>query len=276
MTMTSAADEQELELDIMLQAIFDRYHYDFRHYARPHLERRFARARADLGCASAFEILDRIQRDSGALSTLLRCLTIQVSELFRDPSYYAAVREKVVPHLATYPFVRVWVAGCGTGEEAYSLAILLHEAGLLDRALIYATDIDAESLRVGETATYDVERMRGFSENYFRAGGLASLSDYYTAAYGRAAFVPSLRRHVVFSDHSLATDAAFAEVQFVSCRNVLIYFERKLQDRAAGLFEDALCPRGFLGLGAKETLTFSSRALAFETFDAAERIYRLR
>lgn len=265
-----------VELDLLLEAIFRRYHYDFRHYARSLLHRRVARARSSLGSPTVTKLIERVVHEPAAFAELLRYLTIQVSDLFRDPSYFRVLREQVMPHLATYPSLRVWVAGCGTGEEAYSIAILLHEEGLLDRSLVYATDIDAESLRVAEAGTYDLDRVRGFSENYFRAGGRGSLSDYYTTAYSRAAFSPLLRKHVVFSDHCLATDSAFAEAQLVSCRNVLIYFDRELQDRAIGLFRDSLCPRGFLGLGPKETIAFSKHVAAFGSFARAERIHRLQ
>ena len=162
-----------------------------------------------------------------------------------------------MPLLRTYPSLRVWVAGCSSGEEVYSLAILLREEGLLARTLIYATDINAQALEQAEAGVYNVDRIAGFSDNYRKAGGRASLSEYYTAAYGRAVFDKSLRENIVFSDHSLATDSVFAEVQLVSCRNVLIYFDRLLQDRAVGLFRDALVRRGFLGIGAKESLRFS-------------------
>jgi chemotaxis protein methyltransferase CheR len=260
----------------LLEAVFRRYHYDFRHYAPTHVQRRVGRAQAALGCPSLPRLLDRILDEPAAFTVLLRHLTVQVSDLFRDPRYFLALREQVLPHLATYPSIRIWVAGCGTGEEAYSLAILLAEAGLLERSLIYATDIDQEALHIGASGAYDLERVRGFSENYFGSGGRASLAEYYTAAYARAAFGPRLRERILFSDHCLATDAAFAEVQLVSCRNVLIYFDRELQDRAIGLFRASSCPRGFLGLGAKETLAFSTHARAFEQLTAQDRIYRLK
>jgi chemotaxis protein methyltransferase CheR len=276
MMAADAHDDNEAELDLLLEAIFRRYHYDFRNYARSLLHRRVARARSTLGSPTVAHLLDRVVHDPAAFTELLHYLTIQVSDLFRDPNYFRVLREEVLPHLATHPSLRIWVAGCGTGEEAYSIAILLHEAGVLDRSLVYATDIDDRSLRIAESGAYALDRVRQFTENYFRAGGRASLSDYYTAAYSRAAFGPLLREHILFSDHSLATDTAFAEVQLVSCRNVLIYFDRQLQDRTIGLFRDALCARGFLGLGAKETLSFSSHATAFEPFARAERIYRLK
>jgi chemotaxis protein methyltransferase CheR len=276
MMAPGAQAENDLELDLLLEAIYRAYHYDFRGYARSSLRRSVARAKSALGSPTTTHLLDRIVHESGAFIELLRCLTIQVSDLFRDPGYFRLLRERVMPHLATYPSLRIWVAGCGTGEEAYSIAIILHEEGLLERSLIYATDIDVDSLRIAETGTYELGRVRGFSENYFQAGGRASLSDYYTTARSRAAFIPMLRKHILFSDHSLATDTAFAEMQLVSCRNVLIYFDRELQARTISLFRDSLCPRGFLGLGPKETLAFSDHAASFEPLEADERIYRMK
>ena len=268
--------EDDPELDLLLEGIYRRYHYDFRHYVRPLLRRRVDRAMRSLSSASIHVLLDLVSREPAAFAELLGYLTIKVSDLFRDPGYYLELRQKVLPHLRTYPSLKVWIAGCGTGEEAYSFAILLHEEGLLDRSIIYATDIDPRSLRVAAAGAYDLERMRGFSESYFLSGGRASLSDYYTAAYSRAAFSPLLRRRLVFADHNLATDAGFAEVQLVSCRNVLIYFDRQLQDRALGLCRESLCPRGFLGLGGRESLTCSAHAAAFEAFVFDQRIYRMR
>jgi chemotaxis protein methyltransferase CheR len=180
----------------------------------------------------------------------------------------------VVPDLRTYPSLKIWVAGCSAGEEVYSLAILLREEGLLERTLIYATDINPHALRAAEAGVFDMERVAAFTANHARSGARTSLSDYYTALYGRVVLDKSLRQHIVFSDHSLATDNVFAEVHLVSCRNVLIYFERDLQNRALGLFREALCNRGFLGLGAKESLRFSAEAGAFDDFVAEDRIFR--
>ncbi len=207
---------------------------------------------------------------------LLDYLTIQVSEMFRDPSYFRSLREHVVPLLRTYPSLKVWVAGCSAGEEAYSLAILLREEGLLSRTLIYATDINPHTLQKAETGIYPVDRIAGFTVNHRESGASTSLSDYYTAAYGRAIIDKSLKDHIVFSDHSLATDSVFAEVQLVSCRNVLIYFNRELQDRALALFNESLCRHGFLGIGAKESLRFSSQEDGFDVFVREDRIFRKR
>jgi chemotaxis protein methyltransferase CheR len=194
--------------------------------------------------------------------------------MFRDPQYFRALRERVIPILRTYPSLKIWVAGCSGGEEAYSLAILLREEGLLDRTLLYATDINVRALRIAQAGVYDVDRLSGFTENHRLSGAKTSLSDYYTAAYGKAMLDASLRERIVFSDHSLATDAVFAEVQLVSCRNVLIYFDKVLQDRALGLFHDALSHKGFLGVGAKESVRFSSFSSSFEPFVERDRIYR--
>jgi chemotaxis protein methyltransferase CheR len=217
---------------------------------------------------------ERVLHEPQVFSELLGFLTVQVSDLFRDPSYFRSLREKVVPYLKTYPSLKLWVAGCATGEEAYSLAILLLEEGLLERSLIYATDINPESLRVAESGIYDAARFAQFTRNYQLAGGRASLSNYYTAAYSSAVLDRSLRKSILFSDHSLATDSAFAEVELVSCRNVLIYFDRNLQDRAISVMADSLCRKGFLGLGLKESLRFSKHASAFREFVQADRIYQ--
>jgi chemotaxis protein methyltransferase CheR len=225
-------------------------------------------------CKTLSQLQDKLLHEPGVFSALMDFLTVQVSEMFRDPAYFKALREKVVPLLRTYPSLKIWIAGCSTGEEAYSLAILLREEGLLERSLIYATDINGHALQKAEAGIYELERIAGFTENHRRSGAQTSLSDYYTAAYGRAVFDKSLRKNIVFSDHSLATDSVFAEVQLVSCRNVLIYFNRELQDRAIGLFREALCRKGFLGIGSKESLRFSSHADAFSEINREERVFQ--
>jgi chemotaxis protein methyltransferase CheR len=196
--------------------------------------------------------------------------------MFRDPGYFRAIREKVAPHLRTYPSLKVWIAGCSSGEELHSFAILFREEGLFDRTLFYATDINPAALKIAASGVYAMDRIKTFTENHQRSGGKSSLSNYYTAAYGRAVFDKALRSRVVFSDHSLVTDAVFAEVQLISCRNVLIYFDRGLQDRAIGLFHDALARKGFLGLGSKESLRFSGHADGFTDFVREEKIYQRR
>ena len=266
----------DIEMRLLIDAIFLKYHYDFRGYSGPSLKRRLTTAMSRFGCATLSQLQDKVLHDPAIFPPLLDYLTVQVSELFRDPSYFRALREKVIPLLRTYPSLRIWVAGCSTGEEVYSLAILLHEENLLSRTLIYATDINAHALEKAEAGVYDIDRIAGFTVNHRNAGGRSSLADFYSAAYGHAVFDKALKSHIVFSDHSLATDSVFAEVQLVSCRNVLIYFNRELQDRALGLFREALCRKGFLGLGSKESMRFSAHADDFDTVAAADRIYQRR
>lgn len=272
----AAATDTDIELHLLIDAIYLKYHYDFRRYAQASLKRRLTAAMVRFNCNTYSQLQDKVLHQPEMFSSLLDYLTVPVSEMFRDPAYFRSLRETVVPILRTYPFLKVWVAGCSTGEEVYSLAILLREEGLLSRTLIYATDINPHTLQKASAGVYDVDRIAGFTEAHRKSGGNSSLSDYYTAAYGSAVFDKSLREHIVFSDHSLATDSVFAEVQLVSCRNVLIYFNRDLQDRAVGLFRDALCRKGFLGIGSKETLRFSSHSEAFSELSRDDRIYQKR
>ena len=264
----------DIELPLLLEAVYSKYHYDFRGYAASSLKRRLTQAMERFGCRTLSQLQDRLLHEAGLFPALLDFLTVQVSEMFRDPAYFRALREKVVPLLRTYPSLKVWVAGCSAGEEVYSMAILLHEEGLLERSLIYATDINAGALERAQAGIYDAARIGGFTENHRKSGARSSLSDYYTAAYGKAVFDKSLKTNIVFADHSLSTDSAFSEVQLVSCRNVLIYFDRALQDRVLGLFRDSLCRKGFLGLGAKESLRFSSQSYAFSDFAASDKIFQ--
>lgn len=267
---------EDIEIPLLLEALYRRYHYDFRHYARASIKRRLRQAREQLGFGSFSALQDALLHDAAIVSRLLDYLTVQVSEMFRDPGYFLAFREKVVPHLRTYPSLKLWIAGCSSGEELHSFAILLREEGLLERTLIYATDINPTALELASNGVYAVDRIKTFTLNHQKSGGKSSLSNYYTAAYGRAVFDKTLRSRVVFSDHSLVTDAVFAECQFISCRNVLIYFDRPLQDRAVGLFRGSLARGGFLGLGSKESLRFSEHANAFTEFVREEKIYQRR
>ena len=267
-------DVDAIEMRLLLDAIFSRYHYDFRSYASASLKRRLSQALSRMGCATISALQEKILHDPRAFPHLLEFLTVQVSDLFRDPEVYLALRRDVLPVLATYPSLKIWVAGCSTGEEAYSFAIMLAEEGLLDRTLIYATDINDESLNRARSGIYPLERVKQFTLNHRESGGRGSLSDYYHAAHDNAVMAPYLRERITFADHSLATDSAFSEVQLISCRNVLIYFDRELQDRAMGLFKESLCHRGFLCLGTKEAVRFSAHAAAFEEFRGPERLFR--
>ena len=267
---------EDIEIQLLLEALHQGYHYDFRHYARASIKRRLKQAREQMGFRSFSALQETLLHDPGILARLLGYLTVQVSEMFRDPSYFRAIREKVVPHLHTYPSLKVWIAGCSSGEELYSFVILFREEGLEQRTLFYATDINQDALGKAEAGIYGLDRIQLFTENHRKSGGKSSLSTYYSAAYGKASFDKSLRKQVVFSDHSLVTDAVFAEIHLVSCRNVLIYFDRVLKDRALGLFKDSLARKGFLGLGLKESLRFSDHAGSFTDCVPEEKIYQKR
>jgi chemotaxis protein methyltransferase CheR len=265
-----------LEIELLLESLYRAYEYDFRGYARPSLTRRLALAREHFGCRSYSQLQDVLLHEPAALPKLLDYLTVQVSELFRDPGYFRALRQEVVPHLQTYPSLKVWVAGCGAGEELYSLAILFREEGLEDRTLFYATDIDRDALREAQVGIYALDRLASFTTNHRRSGAKGSLSEYYHAGSRAAVFDKTLRKRTVFAEHNLASDAVFAETHLISCRNVLIYFDRPLQSRVIGLFREALVRKGFLGLGDKETIHGAGHDETFEPFVRKERIFRKR
>lgn len=265
---------EDIELWLLLEAIFQKYNYDFRNYAMASIKRRMRQARERYGCNTYSALQDMVLHDPAMLTDLISFMTIQVSEMFRDPTYFKAIREKVIPHLRTYPSLKVWVAGCSAGEELYSLVILFREENLEERTLFYATDINPIALKKAEAGVYGLDRIPLFTENHRNSGGKSSLSDYYTADYGAAVFKKDLRDRVVFSDHSLVTDQVFGEMQLISCRNVLIYFTRELQDRALGLFNDSLRRKGFLGLGSKESIRFSAHSNSFTDFSRTDRIYQ--
>ena len=272
--MSLIPNSADIEIRLLMEAIYLKYSYDFRDYTGASQKRRVAYALSQLELPNIAALQDRVLHDPAVFAQLLQFLTIPVSEMFRDPPYFLALRQQVVPVLHTYPSVKIWVAGCSTGEEAWSMAILLREEGLLKRTQIYATDINPASIEKARQGIFPLEAVKGYTANYQRAGGSSAFSDYYTAAYGAAKFDPTLCADVIFADHSLATDSVFAETQLVSCRNVLIYFNRNLQDRALGLFHESLCHRGFLGLGSKESIDFSAYATRFDTLAKAERIFR--
>ena len=267
---------EALELELLLEAIHRRYGYDFRGYAQASLRRRLWR-RADLeGLRSLSGLQERILHDPHCMERLLADLSINVTAMFRDPACHAALRDRVLPLLRTHPFVRVWVAGCSTGEEVVTLAICLKEAGMLERARIYATDMDADVLVRARQGAFPLDRLRDYTANYHDSGGTMDFSSYYTVRGDRAVFDPELLRDVVFAQHNLATDRSFNEFHVVVCRNVLIYFGRDLQDRVLMLFDESLDRRGVLVLGRKETLRGTAIEEGYEPLVEAERIYRRR
>jgi chemotaxis protein methyltransferase CheR len=271
---TYARDLERIEVDLLLEGVFRHYGFDFRSYAYSSLKRRLWKRIQAEGLHSVSALQDRVLHDPALMEKLLLDLSINVSAMYRDPTFYKTFRETVVPVLRTYPFVRVWHAGCSTGEEVYSMAILLEEEGLYDRSRIYATDINEVVLQTAKSGIYPVEKMQEYTQNYLRAGGTRSFSDYYVAKYDAAIFSSALTRNVVFSQHNLVTDRSFAEFNVILCRNVMIYFDRKLQDRVHSLFYESLVPFGFMCLGSKESLRFSKFEDCYEVVDDRNKIYR--
>jgi chemotaxis protein methyltransferase CheR len=266
----------EIEIDLLLEGVYRHHGYDFRDYARASLRRRVRKLMAEEGVDTVSALQQRVLHEPGSLDRLVETWTVNVTSMFRGPGFFAAFREHAVPLLRTYPFVRIWVAGCSSGEEVYSLAILLREEGLEERSRIYATDLDASVLETAQAGIFALGQMKEYTENYQRSGGQRSFSEYYTARYDRVVFDPSLRDNVVFSRHNLVTDGSFNEFQAIVCRNVMIYFNRDLQHRVHQLFLDSLCSLGVLGLGGKETLRVSAVADRYEALDRRQRLFRKR
>lgn len=275
--MTATHEELlNVELNLLLEGIYQVYGYDFRDYAEASLRRRVAQWLGGSGFSSLSEAQARILRDEAQFDAFIRSITVNVSEMFRDPSFFRAVREQVAPHLRTYPFVKIWNAGCSTGEEAYSMAILLREEGFRDRFLIYATDINQEVLQKAKDGIYHLKDMQQYTQNYQKSGGQAAFSDYYTARYDHAVLTPSLRDQIVFASHNLAGDSEFGEMQMILCRNVLIYFKPALKDRVLELFDASLVNGGLLCLGLKETLSGKGIGNRYEELAPHSRIYKKR
>lgn len=270
-----AADPEveAIEIALFLEGIFRRYGYDFRNYAPASLKRRLRQLLADEGLATLSALQERMLREPACLNRWLLAVAVNVSAMFRDPGFWLGFRQRVVPLLRTYPFLRLWCAGCASGEEVYSLAILLEEEGLYGRCRIYATDLNEAVLQKAREGVFPLAALQEYTANYLKAGGRRAFSDYYTAAYDLALFRPALRENILFAQHNLATDSSFNEFQAILCRNVLIYFDRTLQGRAHQLFYESLCPLGFLCLGAKEAIRFSPREKEYNLFHA-EKIYQ--
>lgn len=266
--------ENEFEIRLLLEAIFEKYSYDFRGYSMSSVKRRLETALGQFHIQSLSRMQERVIHDPGFFSELLQFMTIPTTEMFRDPEFFLKMRSEVFPVLETYPSLKLWIAGCSTGEEIYSYLILLHEAKLLERTTVYATDINPVSLRKAEQGIFSNEKFKVYEENYRQSGGSHKLCDYVSSNDKSVIFHRHLKENVVFADHSLATDSAFSEMHIISCRNVLIYFDRDLQNRAIGLFTESLARKGFLGLGSKETLKFSSHEIDYKEFCGPEKIYR--
>jgi chemotaxis protein methyltransferase CheR len=271
---TDVRDLEEIEIALLLEAIFRRYGFDFREYAPASLRRRLWRRANAEGLPTLSALQDRVLHDPACMERLLLDLSINVTAMFRDPAFYVALREKVVPLLHTYPFTRIWVAGCSTGEEVYSLAIVLDEESLLERSRIYATDVNEEVLHRARQGVIALDKMQEYTQNYLQGGGTGAFSEYYLASSDGAQIDRRLLEHVVFAQHNLVSDRSFNEFQLIVCRNVMIYFDRALQDRVLTLFDDSLAKFGVLGLGHKETLRYSVLAERYEELDGNEKLFR--
>jgi chemotaxis protein methyltransferase CheR len=268
------SDLETLEIDLVLEGIYQQYGYDFRDYARGSIKRRLWRRVYAEGLESISGLQERVLHDQDAMNRLLKDLSINVTSMFRDPDFFIAIRRKVVPMLRTFPFIRIWNAGCSTGEETYSLAILLSEEGLADRTKIYATDINETVLDLAKQGVFPLDKMRDYTENYIAGGGKTAFSEYYVADELGARFDDSLRENVIFAQHNLVSDRSFNEFQMIICRNVMIYFDRSLQERVHDLFYSSLGMSGVLALGRKESIKFTRNASAYEEIDPNEKLYK--
>ncbi|HPE87330.1 MAG: protein-glutamate O-methyltransferase CheR [Bacteroidales bacterium] len=267
-------ETEEIELELLLEAIYRKYGYDFRNYGKAHIKRRIKHRQTSASLESISMMQHQVLHNENFFELLLRDLSINVTEMFRDPGFYATLRQEVIPVLKTYPFIKIWHAGCSTGEEVYSMAILLQEEGLLNRVQIYATDFNQAVLQKAREGIFPIDRIKEYTLNYQKSGGKKSFSNYYTAHYNSVIMNADLKKNVVFADHNLVTDSVFAEVNLIICRNVLIYFDKELQDKVIHLFNESLTNGGILCLGSKENLRFSSSFPAFQPINEAHKIYR--
>ena len=272
----SNADLLNIEIQLLMEAIFLRYGYDFRNYSKAHIKRRVLHRLGTSMLLSVSQLQDRVLRDREFFNEFLDDLSINVTEMFRDPEFYNSLREKIIPKLKTYAYFKIWHAGCATGEEVYSLSIILKEEGLLERCQIYATDFNRKVLEIAKEGVYQKHEIEQYENNYKRSGGKVKLSDYYKSRYGSIIFNKEFSDRIVFADHNLVTDTVFADVNLILCRNVLIYFEKSLQDKVLGLFYESLVPSGILCLGTKESIKFSKYGNSFEIIDEKFRIFKKR
>lgn len=272
--MTSEDELETIEVQLLLEGIYRYYGFDFRNYVSPSIKRRIKyRIQIDK-LNSISDLQEKVLHNPSMMTKLLSDFSIHVSEMFRDPLFFGSFRKNVIPILRELPFVRIWHAGCSKGEEVYSMAITLHEEGLYHKTRIYATDMNEELLKTAKNGVYALDKMQAYGDSYQLAGGLKEFSDYYKVYHGQAVFNPLLRQNVVFAQHNLVTDQTFNEFHVIICRNVMIYFDKILQNRVHELFYDSLCTSGILGLGEKENIAFSKRAQYYEPFDPEQKIYR--
>jgi chemotaxis protein methyltransferase CheR len=267
-------DTSEHEITSLLEAIYRKYGYDFRQYSEAHIRRRIMSRMAMAGLENISQMQFKVLNDELFASVLLQDLSITVTEMFRDKGFYKSLRENVLPVLKTYPFIKIWHAGCATGEEAYSMAILLKEEGLYDRTTIYATDFNQQALNKAKDGIFSANLIKEYTSNYQLSGGKESFSNYYTSNYDNVIMNKSLKKNIVWANHNLVTDAVFAEVHLVLCRNVLIYFDKELQNKVQKLFYNSLINGGILCLGSKEGLRFTELYEKYTELDARQRIFK--
>ncbi len=267
-------DTSNLEISYLLEAIYQKYGYDFRQYSEAHVRRRIMNRMAISGLTDISQLQSKVLNDEIFAPTLLQDLSITVTEMFRDPCFYRSLRENILPILKTYPFIKIWHAGCATGEEAYSMAILMHEEGLYERTTIYATDFNQQALNKAKEGIFSNKMIKEYTANYQLSGGKESLSAYYTSNYGNVIMNQSLKRNIVWANHNLVTDSVFAEVHLILCRNVLIYFDKDLQNKTQKLFYDSLINGGILCLGSKEGLRFTDYYEEYNEVDKKQKIFK--
>ena len=267
---------ESIEIELLLEAIWKKYGYDFRRYSRSHIKRMIRQFQLTNEIGDISNLCHKVLYDKEIYKKILIKFSINVTEMFRDPSFFLSFRKKIIPVLKTYPSLKIWIAGCSSGEEAYSLAIILHEEGLLAKSQIYATDFNKNILKRAKEAIFKIDKFPLFTENYQKSGGKRSFSDYYSANYGLAILKDFLKEKITFSEHNLVTDGKFGEMQLIFCRNVMIYFNNDLQNRVVKLFENSLIPGGFLCLGTKEDLMFLDNYHKFKTLDNKNKIYKLK
>ena len=269
-------DTSDIEISLLLEALFQRYGYDFRQYSQAHIRRRIMNRMAITGFDSISEMQAKVLNDELFASEVLQDLSITVTEMFRDPGFYKSLRENVIPILKTYPFIKIWHAGCATGEEAYSMAILLQEEGLYERTTIYATDFNQQALNKAKEGIFSKKDIKEYAINYELSGGKETFSDYYTSDYDNVIMNQSLKKNMVWANHNLVTDSVFAEVHLILCRNVLIYFDKNLQNTVQSLFYNSLVNGGVLCLGSKESLRFTDFYEQYSELDKKQRIFKKR
>ena len=267
-------DIEKIEIELLLESIYQRFGYDFRHYAKASISRRVHNLLKKSGYGEISELIPRLLHDASFLDKIVHHFSIPVTEMFRDPHFFCRLREIIIPYLKKQSFIKIWHAGCATGEEVYSLAILLQEENIYQRSIIFATDFNPEALKSAKAGIYSLEHIKKFTQNYQKAGGLYCFSDYYHAHYDAVIINQTLKDQITFAHHNLVTDSMFSEMHLILCRNVMIYFDKNLQERVFNLFKDSLFPQGFLCLGNKESLLFSKAREQFTVIDEQEKIYQ--